>query len=88
MDGRSVSLPVEVPRGPESHQVTVEAEGYQKLEVSIAGNSDRTLSVEMKKIARNQAQIPAASADKTDVKSHHRSEHRHGSPTFKGFTDL
>ncbi len=87
MDGQVAALPLVVPRGQRSHAVIVDADGFEPLQLSVDGTKDRTISVEMKKkIAFVPAPPPAA--EQSAVKSHHRSEHRHGSPTFNGFTDL
>jgi serine/threonine protein kinase len=86
MDGRLASLPLTMPRRQETHKVIVDAEGYEPFALSVDGTRDRTISVEMKKIGPAPTASPAA--EKSDVKAHHRSEHRHGSPAFKGFTDL
>jgi eukaryotic-like serine/threonine-protein kinase len=86
VDGQIASLPLVLPRRLDAYRVTVDAEGYQRLELSVDGAMDRTISLEMKKISPAHAQDPAAQT--TAVKPHHRSEHRHGSPGFKGFTDL
>jgi serine/threonine protein kinase len=87
MDGQLATLPLLVPRGPRSHAVVVDADGFEPLQLSVDGERDRNISVEMKKkVASLPAPPPAA--EQAAVKSHHRSEHRHGSPTFKSFTDL
>ena len=87
MDGQVATLPLLVPRGTRSHAVVVDADGFEPLQLSVDGARDRSISVEMKKkVASVPAPPPAA--EQSAVKSHHRSEHRHGSPTFKSFTDL
>jgi hypothetical protein len=87
MDGQIATLPLLVPRGQRSHAVIVDADGFEPLELSVDGARDRTISVELKKKVASVPAPPAA-AEQSAVKSHHRSEHRHGSPTFKSFTDL
>jgi serine/threonine-protein kinase len=84
LDGRASDVPFEISRGSESHDVVVEAEGYAPLSLSVDGRADRTLTVEMKKLAPPASKEPPKPA----ITSHRRSEHRHGSPGFKGFTDL
>jgi eukaryotic-like serine/threonine-protein kinase len=84
LDGRATDVPFTIPRGFESHAVIVEAEGYAPLTLSVDGRTDRTLTVEMTKVAPPAVKEPP----KPEPTSHRRSEHRHGSPGFKGFTDL
>ena len=76
-------MPFTIPRGFESHLVVVEAEGYAPLRLSVDGRADRTVTVKMKKVAPPAVKEPP---DANDIAR--RSEHRHGSPGFKGFTDL
>ena len=77
LDGAAVSPPLAIPRGAETHRVTVSAEGYQPAELTVDGSRDRTLSIELKKVA---------AAQEKPGKAHHKGEHRHGG--FSGFTDL
>jgi eukaryotic-like serine/threonine-protein kinase len=87
MDGQVATLPLLVPRGGRSHAVIVDADGFEPLQLSVDGARDRTIAVEMKKKV-GPVPTPPPAAEPSAVKSHHRSEHRHGSPTFKSFTDL
>ncbi len=79
LDGRPVSAPVVVPRGSESHLITVEAAGHERWEQSVDGTSDRTLAVQLK------SQRPEA---RPKAKTKQRSERSHGSRGFSGFSDL
>jgi hypothetical protein len=90
LDGRATDVPFTIARGFESHAVIVEAEGYAPLSLSVDGRTDRTLTVEMKKVAPKVVVEgpPKKEPPKPEPTSHRRSEHRHGSPGFKGFTDL
>ena len=85
LDGELVTLPIAVRRGLESHRIQVDADGFAPLLLSVDAATDRTLTVEMKKLP--QAPSPSK-AIRSDAKAHHKSEHRHGTSTFQGFTDL
>ena len=79
LDGRPVSAPLAVPRGSETHLITVEAAGHERWEQSVDGTSDRTLAVQLK------AKPPEAPPK---AKTKQRSERSHGSRGFSGFSDL
>jgi hypothetical protein len=71
-----------VPRGPGSHRLAVEAEGYEAWEQSIDGSADQTLAVRLKpKTAEAGAPAPAKAKRKNE---HHRNPQGH----FNGFSDL
>jgi serine/threonine protein kinase len=82
LDGQPASLPLTVPRRPEDHHVRIEAEGYEPVDLTVNGRSDRAVAVEMKKAA---APTGAAPAGKT---SHKSGSHQHHSSGFHAFTDL
>jgi len=79
LDGRQTSAPVVVPRGSETHLISVEAAGHERWEQSVDGTSDRTLAVQL--IAKPPEGRPKA-------KTKQRSERSHGSRGFSGFSDL
>jgi hypothetical protein len=79
LDGRPVSAPVVIPRGSETHLITVDAAGHERWEQSVDGTSDRTLAVQLK------AKPPEA---QPKAKTKQRSERSHGSRGFSGFSDL
>jgi len=79
LDGRPVHPPLTVPRGPDDHRVSVEADGFQPWAQSFDGSSDQTLAVQLK------PKVPEAHPP---GKGKHKSEHR-GTPShFNGFDDL
>jgi eukaryotic-like serine/threonine-protein kinase len=86
LDGRITTSPLTVRRGDSSHVIVVDAEGYEPFQLTVDGSKDRTVSVAMKPKAASVSASPAAGP--SEVKPHHRSERRHGSPAFSGFTDL
>ena len=79
LDGRPVSAPLVVPRGGETHLITVEAAGHERWEQSVDGTSDRTFAVQLKS-------KPPEGRPKAKTKQ--RSERSHGSRGFSGFSDL
>ena len=79
LDGRQVSAPLVVPRGGETHLITVEAPGHERWEQSVDGTSDRTFAVQLK------AKPPEG---RPKAKTKQRSERSHGSRGFSGFSDL
>jgi len=79
LDGRPVSAPLVIPRGSDTHLITVEAAGHERWEQSVDGTSDRTLAVQLK------AKPPEA---QPKAKTKQRSERSHGSRGFSGFSDL
>jgi hypothetical protein len=79
LDGRPARSPLIVPRGPGSHRLAVEAEGYQPWEQSIDGSSDQTLAVRLKQKAA-EAAAPA--------KAKRRNEPHRNPGHFNGFSDL
>jgi eukaryotic-like serine/threonine-protein kinase len=82
LDGQPASLPLEVPKGPDKHRVTVSAGGFLPTDLAIDGSQDQTLSVILKKAAAAGDKV----GDKPSGKSHHKAEHRSGG--FSGFSDL
>jgi len=78
LDGHPATLPLELPRGNDKHRVTVSAEGFDPLELSIDGSKDQTVTVVPRRAV--------SAADKPGSKSHHKAERRHGG--FSGFSDL
>ena len=79
LDGRPTSAPLVVPRGGETHLITVEAAGHERWEQSVDGTSDRTFAVHLK------AKPPEG---RPKAKTKQRSERSHGSRGFSGFSDL
>jgi hypothetical protein len=82
LDGQPAALPLEVPKGPGKHRITVSAGGYVPTDLAIDGSQDQTLSVILKKAAMAGDKV----GDKPSGKSHHKAEHRSGG--FSGFSDL
>ena len=84
LDGKPASLPLVVPRRADEHRLHIEAEGYDPLDLSVSGASDRTVAVDLKKTA------PAVSAKASSSTSSPKkgSSHSHHSPGFHAFTDL
>jgi eukaryotic-like serine/threonine-protein kinase len=82
LDGRPAALPLEVPKGPDKHRVTVSAGGFLPADLSIDGSQDQTLSVLLKKASVAGDKV----GDKPSGKAHHKAEHRSGG--FSGFSDL
>jgi tRNA A-37 threonylcarbamoyl transferase component Bud32 len=89
LDGKPASLPLVVPRRADEHRLRIEAAGYDPLELSVSGASDRTMAVDMKKAAPS-ASVPSATAKASDSTSSQKkgSSHSHHSPSFHAFTDL
>ena len=83
LDGKETPLPLVVPRRPEQHTLRIEAEGYEPVELSVSGVSDRTIAVNMKK-----AGAPSGEASPTAKTSRRSGSHSHHSPGFHAFTDL
>ena len=83
LDGKEAPLPLVVPRRPEQHTLRIEAEGYESVELSVSGVSDRTIAVNMKK-----AGAPSGEASPTAKTSRRSGSHSHHSSGFHAFTDL
>jgi len=79
LDGRPAPSPLVVPRGPERHQLAIEADGFEAWEQSVDGSADRIITVSLKPRAPGTAQ-PA--------KSKHRNERRRSPSHFNGFDNL
>jgi serine/threonine protein kinase len=84
LDGHAVTPPVSVPREPETHHLIIDANGYQRWETSFDARSDRTVAVEMKRLA---APPPVRAAT---PRPHRRGGDKppKDQPGFDGFTDL
>jgi serine/threonine protein kinase len=86
LDGRRATPPLTVARGPQPHQLTIEAEGYQSKDLSIDGESNQTVAIELKKAIAPTAAAPPSPSSSTRTKR--RNERHHAAPGFSGFTDL
>ena len=58
LDGHAVTPPVSVPREAETHQLIVDASGYQRWETSFDASKDHTVAVEMKPLAATPSRAP------------------------------
>jgi hypothetical protein len=79
LDGRPTPSPLVVPRGPERHQLAIEADGFEAWEQSVDGSADRTVAVRLKA----KAAVTTAPA-----RGKHKNERRRNSSHFNGFNDL
>jgi serine/threonine-protein kinase len=84
LDGRAVTPPVSVPREPETHHLIIDANGYQRWETSFDARSDRTVAVEMKRLAAP----PPVRAATPRPRKHGGDKQPKDQPGFDGFTDL
>ena len=84
LDGRAVTPPVSVPRAHETHNLVVDANGYQRWETSFDARSDRTVAVEMKRLAAP----PPVRAATPRPRKHGGDKQPKDQSGFDGFTDL
>ncbi len=86
LDGHAVTPPVSVPREAETHHLIVDANGYQRWETSFDARSDRTVAVDMKRLAAPQAARPATPRPRK--RGGDRTPRDGNGNGFDGFTDL